>query len=229
MVALETRISLLEGIIKNATVTGNTASSNEEASQSDEDNSRPQSFKTTSNYSPLAPPPSAVASKPRVTSIEDTSALQYRTNPTARLDLSEELDLGMAGYKTLVSLECEHKLLAQFWDWQRMHHPYVVHVPFLSAYAIHSELVHSGEPVPPPPPLPPNSSAAATLNVPRASLVQRAPDLPHFISPLLLYSMFAIAALFSGDPETGTIFYQHARDMLFQEATSPKVATSTLR
>ncbi|CEL60442.1 Zinc-cluster protein [Rhizoctonia solani AG-1 IB] len=225
VVALETRISLLEGILKNATVTGNTASSNEEASQSDEDNSPPQSFKTASKYSLLAPPPSAVASKPRVTSTEDTSALQYRTNPTARLDLSEELDLRMAGYKTLVSLECEHKLLAQFWDWQRMHHPYVVHVPFLSAYAIHSELVHPGEPVPPPPPLPPNSSAAATLNVPRASLVQRAPDLPHFISPLLLYSMFAIAALFSGDPETGTIFYQHARDMLFKEATSPKVAT----
>ncbi|CAE6468272.1 unnamed protein product [Rhizoctonia solani] len=224
VVALEARISLLEKILKDAESSDTTGSPNSSASQSDENDTLPQSFRTASNSSPPAPPANP-ASEPRLTLIEDGGVLEQRINPTVSLDTSQELDLGMTGYKTLLSLEQEHKLLAQFWDWQRMHHPYVVPVPFLSVYAIHSELDHPGEPIPRPPPPPPNSFAAATLNVPRASIVQRAPDLPHFISPLLLYSMFAIAALFSGDPGTGIMFYQHAKETLFREAANPKVAT----
>ncbi|CAE7122224.1 unnamed protein product [Rhizoctonia solani] len=138
---------------------------------------------------------------------------------------SKDTDLGMSDYQVLVSLELEHKLLAQFYDWQRMHLPFVPPVPFMSAYAIHSELVHPNEPIPAPPPPPPNSFAATSLNVPRASAVPRTPDLPHFISPLLVYSMFAIAALFHGDPETADMFYQRARERLLIEAANPKVAT----
>ncbi|KAG8708512.1 hypothetical protein FRC11_006418 [Ceratobasidium sp. 423] len=131
----------------------------------------------------------------------------------------------MTGYEILLSLELEHKLLAQFWDWQRMHHPYVAPVPFLSAYAIHSEFTHPGEPIPSPPLPPPKLFAGTALNVPRASAVQRTPDLTQYISPLLLYSMFAIAALFHGDSETSEIFYYRARKIWLEEVANPRVAT----
>ncbi|KAG8703300.1 hypothetical protein FRC11_010845, partial [Ceratobasidium sp. 423] len=151
--------------------------------------------------------------------------LKSALDPTPQKDTSDELDLGMAEYETLLSLALEHKLLAQFWDWQRMHHPYVAPVPFLSAYAIHSELAHPGEPIPSPPPPPQNIYAGTALNVPRASKVQRTSDLAQFISPLLLYSMFAIAALFHGDAETSTMFYRRVERTLFEEAANPRVAT----
>ncbi|KAJ1303616.1 hypothetical protein OPQ81_011799 [Rhizoctonia solani] len=138
---------------------------------------------------------------------------------------ADEFDLGMDGYEVLISLQVEHKLLAQFWDWQRMHLPYVAPVPFLSAYAIHSELVHPGEPIPSPPPPPPAPFSATALDVPPASTVQPTPDLAQYISPLLLYSVFAIAALFHGDPETAHMFYERARGMVFTEVAHPKVAT----
>ncbi|CAE6437280.1 unnamed protein product [Rhizoctonia solani] len=219
--ALEARIALLEQILKNAEVSDGAGSSDAGASPSECD--LPQlSSETTPPSSPPVLPQTDLASA----LVDDTAnILKYTLEPTTQLEASEELDLGMGGYETLLSLQHEHKLLAQFWDWQRMHLPYVAPVPFLSAYAIHSELVHPGETIPSPPPPPPNAFAATALNVPRASAVQLTSDLAHYISPLLLYSMFAIAALFHGDPETSTMFYQRAREMLFEESQNPKVAT----
>ncbi|CAE6430017.1 unnamed protein product [Rhizoctonia solani] len=223
--SLEARISLLEKILKDAEASDTTDSSDAGVSLPDENDFQSQSLTATSGSSLPPSPSTKIAPESQLTLIDDPGDILKSTlDPTTPLN-SEEPDLGMSGYEIILSLEHEHKLLAQFWDWQRMHHPYVVPVPFLSAYAVHSELAHPGEPIPPPPPPPPNSSAGATLNVPRASTVKRTSDLPHFISPLLLYSMFAIAALFSGDPGTGTLFYQHARETLLREAANPKVAT----
>ncbi|ELU39619.1 fungal zn(2)-Cys(6) binuclear cluster domain-containing protein [Rhizoctonia solani AG-1 IA] len=223
--SLEARISLLEKILKDAEASDTTDSSDAGVSLPDENDFQSQSLTATSGSSLPSSPSTKIAPESRLTLIDDPGDILKSTlDPTTPLN-SEEPDLGMSGYEIILSLEHEHKLLAQFWDWQRMHHPYVVPVPFLSAYAVHSELAHPGEPIPPPPPPLPNSSAGATLNVPRASTVKRTSDLPHFISPLLLYSMFAIAALFSGDPGTGTLFYQHARETLLREAANPKVAT----
>ncbi|CAE6534494.1 unnamed protein product [Rhizoctonia solani] len=207
--ALEARIALLEQILKNADTSDTSSSPGPSHFDSDPPH---ESSDTTPVSSPIA--------TPIIPSLTDD--LNFILDPQTD---SEQLDLGMAGYETLASLEHEHKLLAQFWDWQRMHLPYVAPVPLLSAYAIHSELAHPGEPVPPPPPPPPTGYPATGLNVPRASAVQRTPDLAHFISPLLLYSMFAIAAVFHGDAETGEMFYQRARSTLFQEAANPRVAT----
>jgi hypothetical protein len=139
---------------------------------------------------------------------------------------SEDLDLGMDGYLPLVSLEAEHKLLAQYWDWQRMHLPYVAPVPFLSSYALHAQLTHPDEPIPPPPPPPPNSFSDPTaIVVPRAECVRHSPELVQYISPLLLDSMFAIAALFRGEIETSEMFYKRAEKRVLQEAVNPRVAT----
>ncbi|KAG8790438.1 hypothetical protein FRC12_011866 [Ceratobasidium sp. 428] len=138
-----------------------------------------------------------------------------------------ELDLGMSGYVPLVSLDAEHKLLAQFWDWQRMHLPYVAPVPFLSAYAIQSEAAHPNEPIPPPPPPPPPNPFAgpSAIGVPRAASIEPTADLVQFISPLLLDSMFAIAALFRGDTKTSETFYRRAETRVLHESANPRLAT----
>ncbi|CAE6534472.1 unnamed protein product [Rhizoctonia solani] len=217
--ALEARIALLEQILKSAESSDISGSSHQTSPSRLDDGSLRQSLDTT--------PASSPGSTPAIPSLTDNAAdaLKSTLDPTSREDTSEELGLGMEGYETLLSLELEHKLLAQFWDWQRMHHPYVAPVPFLSAYAIHSEVTHPGERIPSPPLPPQNLFAGTALNVPRASDVQRTSDLPQFISPLLLYSMFAIAALFHGDTETSTMFYQRVERTFFEEAANPRVAT----
>ncbi|KAH7322033.1 hypothetical protein B0J17DRAFT_291100 [Rhizoctonia solani] len=210
--ALEARIALLEQILKDAELSDASSPGASHPDHTSETTPASSPIETPGLF--LIPPLSADAA----------TVLQSTLDP-AHKDTSEELDLGMSGYETLLSLQLEHKLLAQFWDWQRMHLPYVAPVPFLSAYAIHSELVHPDEPIPSPPPPLPNAFAATALNVPRASSVQRTSDLTQFISPLLLYSMFAIAALFHGDPETSEMFYHRAKETLLLEAANPKVAT----
>ncbi|CAE6520070.1 unnamed protein product [Rhizoctonia solani] len=197
--ALEARIAQLEQVLKDAA---------------------PSSPETHPTPHPSSDPPSP-STPPLVLPDFTADVLQSTLDPTQ--GTFEELDLGMAGYEALLSLQLEHKLLAQFWDWQRMHLPYVAPVPFLSAYAIHSELSHPDEPIPTPSPITPHSCAA--LNVPRASTVQRTSDLPHFISPLLVDSMFAIAALFHGDPDTSEVFYERAKERLLIEAVNPRLAT----
>ncbi|CAE6534500.1 unnamed protein product [Rhizoctonia solani] len=217
--ALETRITLLEQILRSAEL--------DDTSGSCLDTGTPQLGSDPPHQSSdtiIASPPTSITVIPPLT--DDVADLLKSTlDPTSRKDTSEELELRMEGYETLLSLELEHKLLAQFWDWQRMHHPYVAPVPFLLSYAIHSELAYPGESIPSPPPPPPKFFAGTALNVPRACYVERTSDLPQFISPLLLYSMFAIAALFHGDSETSEIFYRHARRVLFEEAANPRVAT----
>ncbi|QRV98385.1 Fungal specific transcription factor domain [Ceratobasidium sp. AG-Ba] len=140
---------------------------------------------------------------------------------------SSELDLGMGDWVPLISLDAEHKLLAYFWDWQRMHLPFVAPVPFLSAYAIHSEAVHPNEPIPPPPPPPPPNpfSGPSAIGVPRAVSVEPAADLSQFISPVLLDASFAISCLFTGDPETSERFYRRAESRILTEAANPRLAT----
>ncbi|CAE6442529.1 unnamed protein product [Rhizoctonia solani] len=210
--ALEARIVLLEQILKNAETSDGSSPDTHQVDTPSETTPTSSPIETPQLF--LIPPLSADAA----------NVLQSTLDPTQK-ETSEELDLGMTGYESLLSLQHQHKLLAQFWDWQRMHLPYVAPVPFLSAYAIHSELTHPDETIPSPPPPPPNAFAATALNVPRASSVQRTSDLAHFISPLLLYSMFAIAALFHGDPETSDMFYHRARETLLLEAANPKLAT----
>ncbi|KAG8738711.1 hypothetical protein FRC11_001195, partial [Ceratobasidium sp. 423] len=108
-----------------------------------------------------------------------------------------------------------------------MHLPYVAPVPFLAAYAVFSEAAHPGEPIPPPPPPPPpNPFVGPTeIGVPRARDVKLTPDLAQFISPLLLDAMFAISALFHGNPEVSDRFYERARLRLFEEVAKPRLAT----
>ncbi|QRV98376.1 Fungal specific transcription factor domain [Ceratobasidium sp. AG-Ba] len=135
-----------------------------------------------------------------------------------------DFDLGMSSYVPLVSLQAEHDLLAQFWDWQRMHLPYVPPVPFLAAYAMCSETAHPEEPIPPPPSTP-DPAVPNPLRVPRAEEVQPAADLIQFISPLLLDAVFAIAALFHGNLETSERFYRRAEARVLSEAANPRLAT----
>lgn len=136
-----------------------------------------------------------------------------------------ELDLGMEKYEPATSLAVEHQLLAQFWDWQRMHMPYVAPVPFLSAYAIYAEAAHPGEPIPPPPPPLDPLAGPTSIVVPSAASVQVTPELAQFISPLLLDSMFSVAALFRGNAEISEVFYQRARLRVLEEAINPTLAT----
>ncbi|KAF8608462.1 hypothetical protein BDV93DRAFT_250503 [Ceratobasidium sp. AG-I] len=140
---------------------------------------------------------------------------------------SEEFDLGMSDYVPLVSLDMEHKLLAQFWDWQRMHLPFLAPVPFLSAYALYAQVAHPGEPIPPPPaPPPPNPLAGpSALGVPSAGSVPVTPETAQFISPLLLDAMFVIGALFYGKAELSNQFYKRAEERVIGEAANPRLAT----
>ena len=139
----------------------------------------------------------------------------------------EELDLGMDSYLPLVNLDMEHKLLAQFWDWQRMHLPYVAPVPFLSAYALYAQVAHAGEPIPPPPPPPPPNPLAgpSAIAVPSAESVRVTSELAQYLSPLLLDAVFVIGALFRGDAELSNQFYKRAEARVIGEAANPRLAT----
>ncbi|KAF8608477.1 hypothetical protein BDV93DRAFT_250780 [Ceratobasidium sp. AG-I] len=130
----------------------------------------------------------------------------------------------MDDYVPLVSLDMEHKLLAQFWDWQRMHLPYVAPVPFLSAYALYAQVAHLGEPIPLPPA--PNPLAGpSTIGVPSAESVLVDSELIQFISPLLLDAMFVIGALFHGNAKLSNLFYKRAESRVMGEAANPRLAT----
>ncbi|KAJ1306255.1 hypothetical protein OPQ81_010959 [Rhizoctonia solani] len=234
--ALEARVALLEDILRDAgasDVAGPSSTNVTQAEETDQGLLRPP------NNAPLAP--QLAFTQPGVSLNPDTEptfvptddattdALKLMAQPRVEQEniTVEELDLGMDGYEPGASLELEHQFLAQFWDWQRMHLPYVAPVPFLSAYAVFSEAAHPGEPIPaPPPPPPPNPFAGPTaIGVPRARDVQLTSDLVQFISPLLLDSMFAIAALFHGNAEVSDKFYERARQRLFEEVAKPRLAT----
>ncbi|KAF8691010.1 Transcription factor, partial [Rhizoctonia solani] len=234
--ALEARVKLLEGILKVAgtgdisdpsgTNTDQTEEIDFEFAQLPEATSSASQTALNQPTAPLNPntEPTFVPADAATT----TDGLQLMAQPQVdQSNTAQELDLGMEGYEPGASLELEHQLLAQFWDWQRMHLPYVAPVPFLSAYAIFSEAVHPGEPIPPPPPPPPPNpfSGPTAIGIPRASDVEPTPDLAQFISPLLLDAMFAIAALFRGNAEVSERFYERARLKLFDEVAKPRLAT----
>ncbi|KAG8709961.1 hypothetical protein FRC08_017827, partial [Ceratobasidium sp. 394] len=227
--ALEARVALLEGILKNAGA-GDAVDALDLAIVEGEPVPR----------DPAAPAPASIeptqAGNTR-REVEtgfipaDDAAHALKSIALVKSEESEEkvltldgLDLGMGDYVPLISLEAEHKMLAQFWDWQRMHLPYVAPAPFLLAYAIHSEAAHPNEPIPPPPPVSP-PSPLGDLAVPRAASVEPAADLPQFISPLLLDAMFAIATLFNGDLESSEKFYRRAETRLLHESANPRLAT----
>ncbi|CAE6495144.1 unnamed protein product [Rhizoctonia solani] len=234
--ALEARVALLESILREAgagDVAGPSGTSTAQAEEVDEG-----SLLVSDTAPPVPPttstqpaPPLNPNTEPTFVPTDDatTDALKLMAQPQVQQEDANvgELDLGMEGYEPGASLELEHQLLAQFWDWQRMHLPYVAPVPFLSAYAVFSEAVHPSEPIPPPPPPPPPNpfSGPTAIGVPRASEVQLTPDLAQFISPLLLDAMFAIAALFHGNAETSDKFYERARLRLFEEISKPRLAT----
>ncbi|KAF8749796.1 Transcription factor [Rhizoctonia solani] len=234
--ALEARVKLLEGILKVAgtgdisdpsgTNTDQTEEIDFEFAQLPEATSSASQTALNQPTAPLNPntEPTFVPADAATTA----DGLQLMAQPQVdQSNTAQELDLGMEGYEPGASLELEHQLLAQFWDWQRMHLPYVAPVPFLSAYAIFSEAVHPGEPIPPPPPPPPPNpfSGPTAIGIPRASDVEPTPDLAQFISPLLLDAMFAIAALFRGNAEVSERFYERARLKLFDEVAKPRLAT----
>lgn len=234
--ALEARVALLESVLKDAGA-GDVAGPSGLASI-EEGDPTPQATRAASP----APPPIASAqpepgpapapeSEPAFVPPDDVAqalASFVRSDPDeAATTNTEELDLGMSGYVPLVNLDMEHKLLAQFWDWQHMHLPYVAPVPFLAAYALYAQTSHPGEPIPPPPPpAPPNPFCdQSAITVPSADSVQATSDLSQFISPLLLDAMFAIAALFHGNFETSDMFYKRAETRVLGEAASPRLAT----
>ncbi|CAE6425031.1 unnamed protein product [Rhizoctonia solani] len=235
--ALEARVKLLEEILRDAgagDVAGPSGISADQTEEVDEEeNQLPESIPPTSQIVPTQPTvPLNPNTEPTFVPIDEattTDALKLMAQPQVEQSdtTASQLDLGMGGYTPGASLELEHQLLAQFWDWQRMHLPYVAPVPFLSAYAIFSEAVHPGEPIPPPPlPPPPNPFSGPTaIGIPRASEVEPTSDLAQFISPLLLDAMFAIAALFRGNAEVSDRFYERAKLKLFDEVAKPRLAT----
>ncbi|CUA67122.1 Nitrogen assimilation transcription factor nit-4 [Neurospora crassa OR74A] [Rhizoctonia solani] len=230
--ALEARVALLENILRDAgasDVAGPSGTGIDQTEENDLDLPQPPEPvpQATLTQSTVALNPNT---EPTFVPTDDasTDALRLMAQPQVEQNADiEELDLGMGGYEPGASLELEHQLLAQFWDWQRMHLPYVAPVPFLSAYAVFSETAHPGEPIPPPPPPPPPNpfSGPTAIGVPRARDVQLTSDLAQFISPLLLDAMFAIAALFHGNAEISDRFYERAKQRLFEEAAKPRLAT----
>ncbi|QRV84323.1 Fungal specific transcription factor domain [Ceratobasidium sp. AG-Ba] len=234
--ALEARVALLEGILKRAGASDTTDAL--DLLPEDDEPAQPDAL-STSRAPPLATEPSAPSQPmnhgPRESELgfipadDAANALESinLANPDEETnDPSSELDLGMGDWVPLISLDAEHKLLAYFWDWQRMHLPFVAPVPFLSAYAIHSEAAHPNEPIPPPPPPPPPNpfSGPSAIGVPRAASEPVA-DLAQFISPVLLDASFAISCLFTGDPETSERFYKRAESRIITEAANPRLAT----
>ncbi|KAG8738943.1 hypothetical protein FRC10_006329 [Ceratobasidium sp. 414] len=225
--ALEARVALLENILKNAGA-GDAVEALDFATVEGEPvppdaAPAPASISTRAGGARSEPEPGFIPADDAAHTLKSVSLIKPE-EPEENTQNSDGLDLGMGDYVPLISLEAEHKMLAQFWDWQRMHLPYVAPVPFLLAYAIHSETAHPNEPIPPPAPLPP-PSPLGDLAVPRAASVEFAADLVQFISPLLLDSMFAIATLFNGDLEASERFYRRAETRLLHESANPRLAT----
>ncbi|KAF8608481.1 hypothetical protein BDV93DRAFT_552304 [Ceratobasidium sp. AG-I] len=225
--ALEARVALLEGVLRDASardVAGPPRFSEGDLAQA--------------IHGAVAPPPIA-STEPEPTTPEselgfipsDDAAQAFApiTHPSPRgiaAATSDEFDLGMGGYVPLVSLDMEHKLLSQFWDWQRMHMPFVAPVPFLSAYTLYAQDAHPGEPIPPLQLSPPNALAGpSAIGVPDPKSVCVAPELAQFISPLLLDAIFVIGALFHGKAETSSLFYKRAQSRVIGEAANPRLAT----
>lgn len=232
--ALEARVALLESVLRDAGASDVVDSSG--LASLEEGDPTPQATRAASPAPPPiaptqpAPEPAPEPEPAFVPSDDAVQALTSFTRPSPEEATStgpEEIDLGMSGYVPLVNLEMEHKLLAQFWDWQRMHMPYVAPVPMLAAYALHAQVSHPGEPIPPPPPPPPPNpfSGPSAIEVPKAESVQATPETAQYISPLLLDAMFAIAALFHGNLETSNQFYTRAESRVFPEAANPRLAT----
>ncbi|KAF8608473.1 hypothetical protein BDV93DRAFT_586800 [Ceratobasidium sp. AG-I] len=234
--ALETRVVLLEGILRDAR-TKDVASHSGLASTQEGGTSQAVLATT-------APPP--IAFTPLGPSLEPGQGLEPElefvpSDDAARalvsivhLDLGKtaattsiEFDLGMGGYVPLVSLDMEHQLLARFWDWQRGNLPYVAPVPFLSAYALYAQVAHPDEQTPPPSLSPPNPlTGPSATDVPSPESVDATPELAQFISPLLLDAMFVIGALFHGDAEMSAQFYKRAESRMMSEAANPRLATA---
>lgn len=232
--SLEARVALLESILGDAGAR-DTASPSELASVY-------EGHPTPTTHAATSPPPIASPQQPRlglglapesepefVPSDEAAEALVPIAHPSPgeiAMTISNELDLGMDGYLPIVSLDMEHKLLAQFWDWQRMHMPFVAPVPFLAAYALHAQTAHPDEPIPPPPPPPPlDVYSGRAISVPSAESVHPDPELAQFISPLLLDAVFAVAALFHGNLDLSSKFYKRAEARIMREAANPRLAT----
>lgn len=131
----------------------------------------------------------------------------------------------MNGYVPLISLDMEHKLLDQFWDWQRMHLPYVAPVPFLSAYTLYAQAAHPGQPTLPLPPPPSPSTGPSATHMPSPESVRADPELAQFISPLLLDAVFSVAALVHGNLELSSQFYRRAEVRCDGESAKPRLAT----
>ncbi|KAF8608470.1 hypothetical protein BDV93DRAFT_250676 [Ceratobasidium sp. AG-I] len=232
--ALEARVVLLEGILRDAGAK-DIASRSELVSTGEGDATRAM-------HVAIAPPP--IASTQLGPSPELGQALESELGfvpsddaaqalvPIVRPNLGEaavatshEFDLGMGGYVPLVSPNMERGLLARFWDWQGGHLPFVAPVPFLSAYALYAQAAHRHEPTPSPPP-PTNSSAGlSATDVPSAEPVRATPELAQFISPLLLDAIFVIGALFHGNAEMSQRFYKRAESRVMGEAANPRLAT----
>ncbi|KAF8608466.1 hypothetical protein BDV93DRAFT_250583 [Ceratobasidium sp. AG-I] len=234
--ALEARVALLEGVLRDGGAREAAGPSGLEST--DEGDSAPA-------MRAIAPPPMAstqpdpslepkTALEPElgfVPSDDAAQALAPIAHPSPEelnTAASDELDLGMGGYVPLVSLDMELKLLAEFWDWQYLHCPYVAPAPFLSVYALYTQVAHPGEPIPSSP-FPPTSAnplaGSRTMNVPSPESVHADPELAQFISPLLLDAMFVIGAIFYGDAEMSNQFYKRAEARVMGEAAKPRLAT----
>ncbi|KAF8608474.1 hypothetical protein BDV93DRAFT_250737 [Ceratobasidium sp. AG-I] len=233
--ALEARVVLLEGILRDASAK-DVATRSGLASTDEGDTSQAM-------RAAIAPPP--IASTQPGPSLEPERALGSETEfvpsddaaqalvPIIHQNLGEvavtipdEFDLGMSGYVPLVSLDMERKLIAQFWGWQTGHLPYVAPVPFLSAYALYAQVAHPDEPTPAPS-LPPSNPLAcpSATDIPSVESVYATPELAQFISPLLLDAMFVIGALFHGNAEMSAQFCKRAESRVMGETANPRLAT----
>ncbi|KAF8608475.1 hypothetical protein BDV93DRAFT_250759 [Ceratobasidium sp. AG-I] len=228
--ALEARVILLEGVLRGLGSPGVTGPSG--LTSTDEgDSSQALCAMVPPRTAPTQPEPTTPGYEPGFVPSDDAAqALVSTVHPNLGgipTTTPEELDLGMGGYLPLVSLDMEHKLLAQFWVWQRTHIPYVAPVPFLSAYALYAARVaHPDVPASPASPPPPNLLACSSAaEIPSVKSVYATPGLAQFISPLLLDAMFVIGALFHGDAKLSNQFNKRAESRLMDEAANPRLAT----
>ncbi|KAF8608465.1 hypothetical protein BDV93DRAFT_519498 [Ceratobasidium sp. AG-I] len=228
--ALEARVVLLEGILRNAGVKDVAGPSGlASIDQGDTGQVIPPPVASTQLGTKLEARISIETGLGFVPSDDAAQALVPIIHPNpgeVAASTIEEIDLGMSGYVPLMSLDMEHRLLSQFWDWQRIHLPYVAPVPFLSAYALCAQFTHPDEPTPPPSSLPANPLPdPSATDPPSAESVHAAPELAQFISPLLLDAMLGVAALFHGNTELSNQFYKRAESRVMGEAANPRLAT----
>ncbi|KAF8608482.1 hypothetical protein BDV93DRAFT_466840, partial [Ceratobasidium sp. AG-I] len=223
--ALEARVTLLEGVLRDAGAK-DVADRLGIASTDEGDSSQAMRAAIAPGLEPERALESELGFVPSDDAAQALVPIVHPNLGKAATTTSNEFDLGMGGYVPLVSLDMEHKLLAQFWGWQRTHLPFVAPVPFLSAYALYAQVAHPGEPTPPPflSPLNPLADPSAT-NIPIPESVHTTPELVQFISPLLLEAMFVIGALFLGNAELSNQFYKRAESRLMDEAANSRLAT----